>query len=185
MLHPAAASSHYDGNSRKNAMVNDTSLTLPLLTLEHTQALGKTLAKMLPAGTVLLLEGVLGTGKTSLVQGLGTGLGIVDAIVSPTFALIHEYHEGRMPLYHFDLYRLTPAEVYDLHPETYWLGLEVPLGITAIEWPERLADWPEDYLKIELTHAEQGRAAILSVSGIVHYWQDIQRSLALDLIETQ
>jgi tRNA threonylcarbamoyladenosine biosynthesis protein TsaE len=185
MLHPAAASSHYDGNSRKNAMVNDTSLTLPLLTLEHTQALGKTLAKMLPAGTVLLLEGVLGTGKTSLVQGLGTGLGIVDAIVSPTFALIHEYHEGRMPLYHLDLYRLTPTEVRDLHPEIYWLGLEVPLGITAIEWPERLADWPEDYLKIALTHTVQGRAAVLSVSGLVHHWPDIQQSLALDSVATE
>lgn len=178
MFHPDTYSSHYAGKSQKNAMVNDTSVPLQLLTLEHTQTLGKTLGNLLPAGTVLILEGDLGTGKTSLVQGLGAGIGIVDAIVSPTFALIHEYHEGRIPLYHLDLYRLTPAEVYDLHPETYWLGLEVPLGITAIEWPERLPEWPEDYLKIELTHTEQGRTAILSVSGLVQRWQDIRQSLA-------
>ncbi|WP_404787591.1 tRNA (adenosine(37)-N6)-threonylcarbamoyltransferase complex ATPase subunit type 1 TsaE [Altericista sp. CCNU0014] len=165
-------------------MADDTSLTLQLLSLEHTQALGQTLGKMLTAGAVLILEGRLGAGKTSLVQGVGMGLGIVDVIVSPTFALIHEYREGRIPLYHFDLYRLTPAEVCDLHPETYWLGLDAPLGITAIEWPERLADWPENYLKIELTHTEWGRAATLTVSGCVSHWQEIEKTLALNAFDT-
>jgi tRNA threonylcarbamoyladenosine biosynthesis protein TsaE len=158
-------------------MADDTFLTLNLLTPEHTLDLGKQLGHLLTAGTILLLEGDLGTGKTTLIQGLGAGLGITDAIVSPTFALIHEYPEGRIPLYHFDLYRLTPAEVYDLHPEHYWLGLEAPLGITAIEWPQRLTGFPENYLKIKLTHTEQGRIAVLSVSGLMNHWHEIRQSL--------
>lgn len=158
-------------------MANDTFLTLNLLTPEHTLDLGKQLGHLLTAGTILLLDGDLGTGKTTLIQGLGAGLGIIDAIVSPTFALIHEYPEGRIPLYHFDLYRLTPNEAHDLHPEHYWLGLEAPLGITAIEWSERLADAPENHLKIKLTHTKQGRIAALSISGVVDCWHDIRRSL--------
>lgn len=158
-------------------MANDTSLTLMLQTLEQTQALGQHLGRWLVAGTILLLEGDLGTGKTSLVQGLGAELGISDAIVSPTFGLIHEYHEGHIPLYHFDLYRLSAMEVYELHPETYWSGLEVPLGITAIEWPERLAHWPEHYLHLKLTHAQPGRTVTLTSSGLIYYWEEIQQSL--------
>lgn len=114
------------------------------------------MGRSLSAGSVLLLEGELGSGKTSLVQGLGTGLGIVELIVSPTFNLINEYPEGRLPLYHFDLYRLQPLEVAALHPETYWEGAEMPLGIVAIEWPERLQDYPPDHLRIHLSHQPDG-----------------------------
>jgi tRNA threonylcarbamoyladenosine biosynthesis protein TsaE len=167
-------------NAQTTVMANNTSLTLNLPSLEHTQVLGQQLGHLLCTGTVLLLEGDLGTGKTTLIQGLGTGLGITDAIVSPTFALIHEYPEGRVPLYHFDLYRLTPTEVDDLHPEHYWLGLEVPLGITAIEWPERLRTLPENYLKIELTHLEKGRIAALSSVGLVNHWDDFQQCLSTE-----
>jgi tRNA threonylcarbamoyladenosine biosynthesis protein TsaE len=158
-------------------MPNDTSLTLTLQTLEQTQALGETLGTCLSAGTLLLLEGDLGTGKTSLIQGLGAGLGITDLMVSPTFALIHEYHEGRLPLYHLDLYRLSPAEVDQLHPEIYWLGLETPLGITAIEWPDRLANWPVNHLYLKLDYAPQGRIATLAPSGRVSDWADIVKKL--------
>jgi tRNA threonylcarbamoyladenosine biosynthesis protein TsaE len=158
-------------------MPNDTSLRFRLQTLAQTKALGQSLGERLAPGTVILLEGDLGTGKTTFVQGLGAELGITEAIVSPTFGLIHEYHEGRIPLYHFDLYRLSPAEVYELHPETYWLGLETPLGITAIEWPERLADWPEHHLSLKLTHATQGRIATLEAFGVVAHWEEIKQSL--------
>jgi tRNA threonylcarbamoyladenosine biosynthesis protein TsaE len=159
-------------------MPNDTSLTLTLQTLKQTQALGQTLGTCLSAGTLLLLEGDLGTGKTSLVQGLGVGLGITDLIVSPTFALIHEYNEGRLPLYHLDLYRLTPTEVEQLHLETYWLGLETPWGITAIEWPDRLAHWPVNHLYLKLDYAPQGRIATLTTSGRVPDWANIVQKLA-------
>jgi tRNA threonylcarbamoyladenosine biosynthesis protein TsaE len=117
-----------------------------------TYALGMDLAKTLTAGSVLLLTGNLGSGKTTLVQGLARGLNIEDSIVSPTFTIINEYFNGRLPLYHLDLYRLTPVEVDDLHLESYWLGLETELGIVAIEWAERLLNLPPDYLRIELTY---------------------------------
>jgi tRNA threonylcarbamoyladenosine biosynthesis protein TsaE len=148
-------------------MVNNTSVTLTLQSLEQTQALGQHLSSHLTPGTVLLLEGDLGTGKTSLIQGLGAGLGITELIVSPTFALIHEYPEGRLPLYHFDLYRLEPSEVNELHLETYWQGIEMPLGITAIEWPDRLRPWPAHYLHLHLAYAEQGRTATLKAVGTI------------------
>nr|WP_299487831.1 tRNA (adenosine(37)-N6)-threonylcarbamoyltransferase complex ATPase subunit type 1 TsaE [Acaryochloris sp. IP29b_bin.137] len=136
-----------------------------LKSLEETQGLGTILGQTLPAGHVLLLEGDLGSGKTSLVQGLGQGLGISDAIVSPTFTLINEYHEGRVPLYHLDLYRLTPQQVDELYLETYWQGVEVPPGIVAIEWSERLLHRPSDYLLIELLHQEEVRRATLRLIG--------------------
>lgn len=133
---------------------------------EATQNLGKQLGKSLPPGTILLLKGDLGAGKTTLVQGIGEGLGITDAIVSPTFTLINEYPEGRIPLYHLDLYRLEPPEVRSLYLEQYWEGREFPLGIVAIEWPERLPFKPDRYLEINLNHREdQGRQIILQWQG--------------------
>jgi tRNA threonylcarbamoyladenosine biosynthesis protein TsaE len=127
-----------------------------------TQALGLELGRSLTAGSVLLLTGDLGSGKTTLVQGLAQGLNINDAIVSPTFTIINEYLDGRLPLYHLDLYRLTESEVDDLHLEGYWLGLEAELGIMAIEWAERLSYLPPDYLRIELTYdTVDGRIAKL------------------------
>jgi tRNA threonylcarbamoyladenosine biosynthesis protein TsaE len=117
-----------------------------------TKQFGYELSTKLTAGTVLLLVGDLGSGKTSLVQGLANGLGITEAITSPTFTLINEYLAGRCPLYHLDLYRLTTAEVAALHLEQYWEGWEVEPGVMAIEWPERLPYRPAEYLQIELTH---------------------------------
>jgi tRNA threonylcarbamoyladenosine biosynthesis protein TsaE len=127
---------------------------------ESTHSWGVSLGRSLPAGTTILLEGDLGSGKTSLVQGIAAGLGIIEPITSPTFNLINEYHSGRLPLYHLDLYRLEPAEVGNLYLENYWEGIEVDLGIIAIEWAERLPYKPEKYLAIALTyHNEFGRLA--------------------------
>ncbi len=109
-----------------------------------------------------MLEGDLGAGKTTLVQGIGEGLGITDAIVSPTFTLINEYPEGRIPLYHLDLYRLKPAEVEALNLESYWEGFEFPLGIVAIEWAQRMPYLPSSYLRLLLTDSPpSGRQAEL------------------------
>lgn len=142
----------------------DHSLFLP--TPAATQALGLALGRSLPAGSTLLLEGDLGTGKTSLIQSLGLGLGIEDPIVSPTFTLINEYHEGRIPLYHLDLYRLQPEQVASLYLENYVEGIEVPLGIVAIEWSERLLQLPESYLKIQLSYEGEGRRVTLEACGL-------------------
>lgn len=134
------------------------SLQLSLPDAAATHQLGMLLGQKLSPGTVLLLQGDLGTGKTSLVQGIGAGLGIADPIVSPTFTLVNEYLEGRIPLYHFDLYRLEPQDVEKLNLESYWEGWEVDLGLLAIEWPERLPYHPPSFLKLHLTaKAEQGR----------------------------
>lgn len=123
---------------------------------EATLNLGISLGKSLHAGSVILLEGDLGAGKTTLVQGIGQGLGITESIVSPTFTIINEYTEGRLPLYHLDLYRLEPQEVAALNLETYWEGLEVTPGIVAIEWSERMPYQPDSYLSIYLTYGNEG-----------------------------
>jgi len=127
-----------------------------LANAEATLSLGITLGKNLTAGTVLLLEGDLGAGKTSLVQGIGQGLGIKEPIVSPTFTLINEYAQGRIPLYHLDLYRLEPQEVTTLNLEIYWEGIEITPGIVAIEWCERMPYKPNSYLTINLSYGLEG-----------------------------
>jgi len=127
-----------------------------LTNTEATLKLGMTLGQFLPVNSVILLNGDLGAGKTTLVQGIGRGLGIKNSIVSPTFTLINEYLEGRMPLYHLDLYRLEPQEVVGLNLETYWEGIEVTPGIVAIEWAEKMPYLPESYLTINLNYGEDG-----------------------------
>ncbi len=123
---------------------------------EATLRLGITLGESLTPGSVILLEGDLGAGKTTLVQGIGKGLGITEPIVSPTFTLINEYTEGRLPLYHLDLYRLEPQEVAALNLESYWEGIEVIPGIVAVEWAERLPYKPDSYLSVSLTYEHGG-----------------------------
>ncbi|XGV96229.1 MAG: tRNA (adenosine(37)-N6)-threonylcarbamoyltransferase complex ATPase subunit type 1 TsaE [Leptolyngbya sp. BL-A-14] len=146
--------------------MQDDAKTIFLPDAEATRSLGVKLGQLLPAGSTLLLEGDLGSGKTTLVQGLGEGLGIRGAIDSPTFTLVNEYLEGRIPLYHFDLYRLDKAAAAALYPETYWEGVEVDPGIVAIEWSERLLYKPFNYLEVSLAYdAEAGRRARLKVIG--------------------
>jgi ATPase, YjeE family len=123
---------------------------------QATHELGKKLGRSLPANSVLLLQGNLGAGKTTFVQGLAAGLDIYESIESPTFTLINEYLNGRIPLYHLDLYRLEPSEIVDLNLEQYWEGIEVEPGIVAIEWADRLPYKPESYLQIELSYTEKG-----------------------------
>lgn len=133
-------------------MVFSSHQSILLANSQATQELGKVLGKILPANTTILLEGDLGAGKTTLIQGIGQGLGISEAIISPTFTLINEYKGGRLPLYHLDLYRLQSEEIASIHPEIYWEGIEVTPGITAIEWAQRLTYQPSNYLKLRLDH---------------------------------
>jgi tRNA threonylcarbamoyladenosine biosynthesis protein TsaE len=140
--------------------------TIDLPDAAATQRLGELLGRSLPAGSILLLEGDLGAGKTTLVQGIGLGLGIADPIVSPTFTLINEYSDGRIPLYHMDLYRLEPAEAKALYLEQYWNGQELPLGIVAIEWADRLVVAPSPHLHLTLLpYTSAKRRAHLSPTG--------------------
>ncbi|MEA5452704.1 tRNA (adenosine(37)-N6)-threonylcarbamoyltransferase complex ATPase subunit type 1 TsaE [Leptolyngbya sp. CCNP1308] len=131
-----------------------------------THRLGDRLGQLCPAGTVLLLSGDLGSGKTTLVQGIGAGLGIAEPIGSPTFTLINEYLEGRIPLYHGDLYRLDPAQVDSLELESYWDGREIAPGLLAIEWSERMLDYPKSAIRLRLENdSSGGRRATLVAAG--------------------
>ncbi|YAI82809.1 MAG: tRNA (adenosine(37)-N6)-threonylcarbamoyltransferase complex ATPase subunit type 1 TsaE [cyanobacterium endosymbiont of Rhopalodia sterrenbergii] len=141
-------------------------MIIELPSTKATLNLGEQLGQLLPTRTVILLEGNLGVGKTTLVQGIGRGLNITEPIVSPTFTLINEYTRGRLPFYHLDLYRLEPQEVEKLYPELYWEYQEVPQGVTAIEWAQRLPYQPSNYLKIQLINLDKlGRQAILKEVG--------------------
>ncbi len=120
-------------------------------------------------GLVILLEGNLGSGKTTFVQGLGQGLGIPEPIDSPTFVLVQEYHTGRLPLFHCDLYRLESASGGAKSSALDELGLEEPwsqAGITAIEWPQYLPYLPATYLWLRLEpHPHQEGSRLLYAKG--------------------
>lgn len=106
-------------------------------------------AKTLKKGDIVCLFGDLGSGKTVFVKGLALGLGArKDKIVSPSFVLLCQYLDGRLPLYHFDLYRLKRIEdILTLGYEEYLYGD----GVTVIEWPQRFGFLlPKNYLKVEL-----------------------------------
>ena len=138
---------------------------ISLANADATYNLGVELGRSLPPRSIVLLEGDLGAGKTTLVQGMGAGLGIQESIDSPTFTLINEYRAGRVPLYHCDLYRLESAEVDELHLELYWEAIEVEPGIVAIEWSERLRSKPDRYLTLQLQHEGDRRKALVSAIG--------------------
>ncbi|MNL02314.1 tRNA threonylcarbamoyladenosine biosynthesis protein TsaE [compost metagenome] len=142
------------------AMTESQTLILP--NPEATQRLGTLLGRLVQKGDVLLLHGDLGAGKTTLTQGLAQGLDINDRITSPTFALLHEY-EGRLPLFHFDLYRLDSPDLSQLGFEEIW---EDGHGVVVIEWPERLGEHaPAGHLDVTLTIQEDGRLATLTATG--------------------
>lgn len=118
----------------------------------ETAAAGQDLARRLEPGSVVLLSGDLGAGKTIFVKGLAAGLGIDPADVSsPTFTLVQEYRGGRLPLYHVDLYRLRSIEVDDLGlDEMAWSG-----GVVAIEWPDRLPYAMENTVAVSIEHGDE------------------------------
>jgi tRNA threonylcarbamoyladenosine biosynthesis protein TsaE len=114
---------------------------------DDTRAVAAALAPTLAPGSVLLLSGDLGAGKTAFVRGLAEGLGLEpEDVTSPTFTLVHEYRGGRLPLIHVDLYRLERADLDEI-------GLDQDLaarGVMAVEWPERLSAPPTDALAVSI-----------------------------------
>ncbi len=102
----------------------------------ETEALGRALSERLAPGSVVAFTGDLGVGKTAFVRGMARGLGITSRVTSPTFTIVNEYEEGRVPLFHFDMYRLHSAdELFDIGWEDYLLRG----GICAVEWSERVS----------------------------------------------
>ncbi len=113
----------------------------------ETENLGAALGKLLPAGTVLAYRGDLGAGKTAFTRGLARGLGCNELVTSPTYTIVNEYLGGRLPLFHFDMYRLRSSEdLWDIGWEDY---LERG-GVCAVEWSENVADALEDAVTITI-----------------------------------
>lgn len=122
-------------------------------------ALGQRLGKLIQAGQVLVLSGDLGAGKTTFTKGLAKGLEIEQMIKSPTYTIVREY-EGRLPLYHLDVYRIgDDPDSIDLDDFLYGDG------VTVIEWGELLTDLPADYLEIRLAHFGEGRQLDFQANG--------------------
>ena len=113
----------------------------------ETKEIAKSLADFLKEGSVLLLEGNLGAGKTTFTKGIAEGLGIKEVIKSPTYTLIREYQSGRLPLYHMDVYRLEEVGGDELGLEEYFQGE----GVSIVEWATFIPeDLPKEFLKIKL-----------------------------------
>ena len=114
---------------------------------EETEELGQRLAKCLTPGTVLAYRGDLGAGKTAFTRGLARGLGCREQVTSPTYTIVNEYLGGRLPLFHFDMYRLHSSDdLFDIGWDDY---LERG-GICAVEWSENVADAMENPVTITI-----------------------------------
>ena len=107
----------------------------------ETESLGEELARRLEPGAVVAFSGDLGAGKTAFVRGMARGLGIGERVTSPTFTIVNEYEGGRLPLFHFDMYRLgSEDELYDIGWEDYL----VRGGVCAVEWSENIREALEE-----------------------------------------
>ncbi|MDD2432456.1 MAG: tRNA (adenosine(37)-N6)-threonylcarbamoyltransferase complex ATPase subunit type 1 TsaE [Clostridia bacterium] len=147
---------------------------------EETLALAKKLGAKLQGGEILVLEGDLGAGKTHFVKGLAEGLGVKESVTSPTFTLLHLY-EGRLPLAHFDVYRLSSSEAFEeLGYEEYFSDS----GVTAIEWGDLISPYlPSEYLQIKITHLYQeelGEGRLITFSPHGELIQALIKELAID-----
>ena len=129
----------------------------------ETEALGEKLAKILQPGTVIAYTGDLGAGKTAFTRGLARGLGYAEPVTSPTYTIVNEYLGGRLPLFHFDMYRLRSSDdLWDIGWEDY---LDRG-GICAVEWSENVQDAMENaiWVRIEKTGDESRRITLEGVS---------------------
>ena len=125
----------------------------------ETETIGAALGKVIPAGTVIAYRGDLGAGKTAFTRGLARGLGYQEPVTSPTYTVCNEYLGGRLPLFHFDMYRLRSAEdLWDIGWDDY---LDRG-GICAVEWSENVDEAMENaiYVTIEKTGEESRRITL-------------------------
>jgi len=128
----------------------------------ETEALGERLGAVLQPGTVLAYTGDLGAGKTAFTRGLARGLGVTERVTSPTFTIVNEY-EGRLPLFHFDMYRLGgEEELFDIGWEDYLARG----GVCAVEWSENIAEALEDCIRIDIRRGEHDNQRVISITGV-------------------
>lgn len=133
---------------------------------EETQAFGRRLAKKFKAGDIVCFYGDLGTGKTTMIKGIADGLKVKsDYVHSPTFTLLNVYEHGRIPLYHFDMYRIEkPEDMFDIGYDEFLYGE----GVSVIEWSEKFGKLlPKERLEIHLKHkGEESREIRLKAKGL-------------------
>ena len=130
----------------------------------ETEALGVRLAAALSPGAVVAYRGDLGAGKTAFTRGLARGLGYAGRVTSPTFTIVNEYEGGRLPLFHFDLYRLGCAdELFDIGWEDYLARG----GVCAVEWSERMEELLEPgTIRVDLRRGEDEDRRVITVEGV-------------------
>lgn len=130
---------------------------------EETESAGARLAQRLKPGAVVAFTGDLGAGKTAFVRGMARGLGISDRVTSPTFTIVNEYEGGRLPLFHFDMYRLGSAdELFDIGWEDYLARG----GVCAVEWSENIAGALEDgYIRVDIRRGEWDGQRRITITG--------------------
>lgn len=126
---------------------------------EETEKLGYRLAEQLRPGAVIAYCGDLGAGKTAFTRGLARGLGVTEPVTSPTYTIVNEYLSGRMPLFHFDMYRLGSSdELFDIGWEDYLSRG----GVCAVEWSENVSDAMEDAISVKICRlGDQDREIIV------------------------
>ncbi|MDI3508482.1 MAG: tRNA threonylcarbamoyladenosine biosynthesis protein TsaE [Clostridiales bacterium] len=141
---------------------------------KETFALGKRIGQLLYEGDIIALDGDLGSGKTQMVKGIARGLGITDEITSPTYTIMSQ-HNGRLPLYHFDVYRLEdPEQLYDIGYEEYFFDK----GITVIEWSEKIRGLlPAQYMHIRILYGTDENQRIIDVEAIGPRYVEILKGL--------
>ena len=131
----------------------------------ETEALGERLAARLTGGEVIAYTGDLGAGKTAFTRGLARGLGITVRVTSPTFTIVNEYEGGRLPLFHFDMYRLSSSdELYDIGWEDYLARG----GVCAVEWSEIVSDALEEneLIRVDIKNECGNDDRTITVTGV-------------------
>ena len=129
----------------------------------ETEALGAALADRLKPGAVVAFSGDLGAGKTAFVRGMARGLGIPERVTSPTFTIVNEYEGGRLPLFHFDMYRLGSSdELFDIGWEDYLTRG----GVCAVEWSENVSDALEgDCIRVDIRRGAHDNQRLIRIEG--------------------
>ena len=128
-----------------------------------TEELGSRLAAGLPGGTVVAMYGDLGAGKTAFVRGMAQGLGIAQRVTSPTFTIVNEYEGGRLPLFHFDMYRLGSADdLFDIG----WEDFLRRGGVCAVEWSETVQEALDaDTIYVDIRRGAEDNQRVLTIRG--------------------
>ncbi|KRN94789.1 tRNA (adenosine(37)-N6)-threonylcarbamoyltransferase complex ATPase subunit type 1 TsaE [Pediococcus stilesii] len=140
----------------------------------ETISFGERIGAFLKPNDVIILDGDLGAGKTTLTKGIAKFLGIQRYVKSPTYTIVHEYRDGRIPLFHIDAYRLEEGGADDIGFDEYFDGN----GVTVVEWPQYIEEYlPEEYLKIALDRNSDNTQRFLTVEPNGARYEKIEQAI--------